>query len=33
MTAADVVDTPDAATHSERVRRWAASIRTTLETE
>lgn len=30
MTAADVVDTADAAAHSERVRQWAASIRATL---
>jgi hypothetical protein len=31
MTAADVVDTPDAATHIDRVRQWAASIRAMLD--
>jgi hypothetical protein len=31
MTAGDVVGSPDAATHIDRVRRWVASIRETLE--
>jgi len=31
VTAADVVDTPDAAAHIERVRQWAESIRGTLD--
>ena len=33
MTAADVVDAPDAATHIDRVRRWAASIRSVVPSE
>ena len=33
MTAADVVDTPDAAEHVDRVRQWATSIRNRLTDE